>query len=83
MSKANAIHDAEPEAWREGLRPDPTAAELRHRAAGREYAAACDALEGWTGARDRRDPAYAAVLNRYQAAITEHQAAGRALPQGE
>lgn len=65
--------------------PTPTMTELRHRSAAKEYAAACDAIEGWPAmaARDPKDPAYAAVLARYRTAIAEHQAAARAMAKGE
>jgi hypothetical protein len=78
--RAAEIADAKPNPWAEGKQPDPSQAELRHREAGREYADATRALEGWTGKRDKNDEAYAKVLKRYHDAIAEHNAAGCALP---
>jgi len=63
---ATNLMDAAPHTWREGVRPNPTRAQLALRAAAIRYAAAKTALDSHTG--PRAGCAYAALVGAFREA---------------
>lgn len=77
------LKDASDPSWKAERKPDPTLADLAHKAAARRFHRAAVAMETWQGPRDNNNPTYAKVVQEWIEAGQAHNAAGRALPREE